>query len=90
MFTPRGSVGEEENRNKRYTEHRDRQKNREMEPENGEQFACLFVFYGTSTFVGYFMPNPFNINNQFYFKQFSLAWVHSLIVKNISISSYSV
>ena len=29
-------------------------------------------------------------NSQFYFKQFSLAWVHSLIVKNISISSYSV
>ena len=24
------------------------------------------------------------------FKQFSLVWVHSLIVKNISISSYSV
>ena len=24
------------------------------------------------------------------FKQFSLAWVHSLIVKNISISNYSV
>ena len=26
----------------------------------------------------------------FYFKQLSLAWVHSLIVKNVSISSYSV
>ena len=32
----------------------------------------------------------FYTNNQFYFKQSSLAWVHSLIVKNISISSYSV
>ena len=29
-------------------------------------------------------------NSQFYFKQFSLASVHSLIVKNISISNYSV
>ena len=29
-------------------------------------------------------------NNQFYFKQFILAWVHNLIVKNISISNYSV
>ena len=34
------------------------------------------VFYGISTFVLYFYSN-----NQFYFKQFSLAWVHSLIVK---------
>ena len=33
-----------------------------------------FIFYG---------------NNLFYLKQFSLAWVHSLIVKNISISNYS-
>ena len=31
----------------------------------------------------------FYTNNQFYFKQFRLTWVHSLIVKNISISSYS-
>ena len=49
----------------------------------------LFGFYGISTFVGYLTPNPF-LYNQFYFKQFSLAWVHSLIVKNIFISSYSV
>ena len=27
------------------------------------------------------MPNPFYINNQFYFKQFSLAWVHILNAK---------
>ena len=27
---------------------------------------------------------------QFYFKQFNLAWLHSLIIKNNSISSYSV
>ena len=45
-------------------------------------------FYGISTFEGYLTPNY--ENNQSYFKQFSLAWVHSLIVKNISISSYSV
>ena len=32
----------------------------------------------------------FYANSQFYLKQFSLAWVHSLIVKNISMSSYSV
>ena len=32
----------------------------------------------------------FNFKKQFYFKQFSLASVHCLIVKNISISSYSV
>ena len=33
----------------------------------------LVGFYGTSTFVGYLMPNPFSVNNQFYFKQFSLT-----------------
>ena len=38
-------------------------------------FNAKFIFYG---------------NNQFYFKQFSLEWVHSLFVKNISISNYSV
>ena len=32
----------------------------------------------------------FYVNNQFYLKQFSLTWVHSLIIKNISISNYSV
>ena len=47
----------------------------------------LVGFDGISAFVGYLMPNPFHKNNQFYFKQFSLARVHSLIVKNISISS---
>ena len=53
-------------------------------------YVCLlFGFYGISTFVGYLTQNPF-LNNQFYFKQFSLALVHSLIVKNISISSYSL
>ena len=45
---------------------------------------------GISTFEGYFTPNPCYANNHFYFKQFSLAWIHSLIVKNIYISSYSV
>ena len=37
--------------------------------------------YGISIFVGYLTPNPFYTNIQFYFKQFSLAWVHCLIVK---------
>ena len=50
----------------------------------------LLGFYGISTFVGYLTPNPFFVSNQFYFKQFNLAWVHSLIVKNISISNYLV
>ena len=36
------------------------------------------------------MPNPFYTNNQFSIKQFSLTWLHSLIGKNISISSYSI
>ena len=47
-------------------------------------------FYGVSTFIGYLTPNPFYANSPFYFKQFSLVWVHSLIVENISISSNSV
>ena len=38
----------------------------------------LVWFYGISTFVGYLTPNPFYVTNQFYFKQFSSAWVHSL------------
>ena len=38
-------------------------------------------FYGISTFVGYLTPNPFYANNHFCFKQVSLAWVHSVIVK---------
>ena len=54
-------------------------------------FGWLVGFYGISTFVGYLMPNPLSFaTNQFYFKLFSLAWAHSLIVKNISISSYSI
>ena len=51
----------------------------------------LFGCYGISTSVGYLIPNTFFFtNNQFYFKQFSLARVHSSMVKNIFISSYSV
>ena len=34
---------------------------------------CLVGFYGTSTFVGYLMQNPFYINKQFDFKQFTLV-----------------
>ena len=36
------------------------------------------------------MPNRFSYKFQFYLKEFSLAWVHGLIIKNVSISSYSV
>ena len=43
----------------------------------------LAEFYGISTFVGYLKPNPFYANIRFYFKQFSLTWVHSLIVEKI-------
>ena len=46
--------------------------------------VCVFWVYGISTFVGYLMPNPF------FFKQLSLPQVNGLIVKNISIWSYSV
>ena len=53
-------------------------------------FVCLFGFYGISTFEFYLMPNQFHTNKQFYFKQFSLASVHSFIFKTISISSNSV
>ena len=31
----------------------------------------------------------FYTNNQFYIEQFSLAWMHSLIVRSMYISSYS-
>ena len=34
------------------------------------------------------MPNLFFTNKPFYFKQFNLAWVLSLIVKNIPILNY--
>ena len=44
-------------------------------------FLSFFGFYGILIFVSYLMPNPFFTNKQFYFKQFSLAWVLSLIVK---------
>ena len=50
----------------------------------------LSGFYGISAFIGYFAPNPFYTNNLFSFKQFSLVWLHSLIVKNMSIPSRSV
>ena len=39
------------------------------------ELSWLVGFYGISTFVGYLMPNPV------LYKQFSLAWVHSLILK---------
>ena len=45
----------------------------------------LVGFYGISTFVGYLTPNPFYAISQLYFKQFSLTWVHSFIVKTVRI-----
>ena len=44
-----------------------------------------WVFYNKSIFVGYLTPNPFNANSQLYFKQFSLALVHSLIFQTVLI-----
>ena len=63
-------------------------------------FVCVHVcvgwlvgFYGISTFAGYLMPNPFQIV-LFQTIQFSISMQfkckYGLIVKNISISSYSV
>ena len=49
----------------------------------------LFGFYGMSTFEGFVKPPTFLVNEPFYINQFSLAWAHSLSVKNVSISSYS-
>ena len=65
-------------------------KEKKLERLVGQLEGWLFGFYGISTFVGYLMPKDFYTNNQFYFQQLSLAWVHSLIVKNISISSYLI
>ena len=56
----------------------------------------LVGFYGKSTFVGYLTPNPFLCKLSVLFQtiQFSISTQfkckYSLIVKNISISSYSV
>ena len=56
----------------------------------------LVGFYGISTFKGYLTPNPFLCKQAVLFQtiHFSIGTQfkckHSLIVKNISISSYSV
>ena len=52
----------------------------DLNPVHHVHFLLIW-FYGISTFVGYLMPNPFYSYIQFYFKQFSLAKVHSLNVK---------
>ena len=49
----------------------------------GVLVGWLFGFYGMSTFAGYSTLNPFLCNNHFYFKQFSLASLHCLIIKKI-------
>ena len=68
---------------------RERVKGILLSVQHNDELVWFVGFYGMSTFVGYLIRNPFYENNQFYFKQFILAWVHSLIVKNISISNYS-
>ena len=55
-----------------------------------KQYGWLGWLYAISNIVGYLTPNPIFIHSQFFFKQFSLEWVHSLIVKNIFISSGEV
>ena len=41
-------------------------------------YICNFIwFYDITTIVGYLMPNPFLYTKLFYFKQLSLAKVHS-------------
>ena len=52
---------------------RERERERENETEREGVWFGLVWFYGRSTIVGYFIPNPFFTYNQFYFKQFSLA-----------------
>ena len=58
-------------------------------------FCCKMVgwlvgFYGISTFLSYLRQIHSYANSQLCFKQFSLAVVQNLIVKNISISNYSI
>ena len=62
-----------------------RQTDRQTDRDGWLVVAC----YGISTFVGYLMTNPF-LYKLIYFKQSSLARLHTLIVNNISFSSYSV
>ena len=46
--------------------------------------GLLVGFYGISTFVRYLMLNTLLFKYSVFFKQFNLAWVHNLIIKNIS------
>ena len=50
----------------------------------------LVWFYGISTFVGNLMPNPFLFQTIQFSIRTQFKCKYSLIVKNISISSYSV
>ena len=54
------------------------------------EFVCLFVWvYGISTFVGYLMPNPFNINKQFHLKQFLFRFIQfsqTVLIQTIQFS----
>ena len=57
---------------------------------NNVSWFVVWVFMAYNLLEVIYRQIYFYVNNQFYFKQFSLTLVHSLIVKNISISSYSV
>ena len=50
-------------------------------------FACLFGFYGISTFVGYLMPNPFLYKESVLFQtiQFSQTVLIQIIRFSINI-----
>ena len=54
--------------------------NKHQQWSNYRLVGGLLVIYCISAFVCYLTPNPFSYK-LFYFKQFSLAWAHSLVVK---------
>ena len=47
-------------------------------------------FYGISTFVGYLTPNPFLYKYLVLFQTIQFSMSTQMIIKSISISSYSV
>ena len=51
---------------------------------------CLFGFYGTSTIVGYLMPNPFLYILTVQFNISTVFCLHTIKCKNSTISSNSV
>ena len=68
-------------------------KKEETEENHGKKVGWLvgwFILMAYEPLQVIYCQINVHTNNHFYFKQFSLEWVHSLIVTNISISSYSV